>query len=31
MTVKEAERRGYRFTGVYYLDKEETKAKESRI
>ena len=31
MTVKEAERRGYRFTGVYYLDKEETKAKKAEF
>ncbi|HCY07147.1 MAG TPA: hypothetical protein DHS57_07865 [Erysipelotrichaceae bacterium] len=31
MTVKEAERRGYRFTGVYYLDKEETKARKAEF
>ena len=28
MTVREAEKRGYRFTGVYNFNKEETKARK---
>lgn len=29
MTIKEAQRRGYQFTGVYSFDKEETKSRKA--